>query len=119
VSKYKLSVGAVIEVPVVLKITGRGGKVEEHKFTWHADRLGTESFAAEMREGLTVVDFLARHGKSWTGQKLVLEDDGTPATYSEDALRFLCEIPFAPGVIFESYQEHIFVARGVAGAAKN
>lgn len=110
--KYKLAISNVVVVPVEVKINDETGKAKTHKFSVTCNRLGADDLAAAFA-GVSPQEFLTAEVTAWSGQKLVLEDDGTPAEFCADSLAALLDIQGMVMVIFGAYLKE------AAATAKN
>lgn len=110
--KYKLAISNIVVVPVEVKIGDETGKPKTHKFSITCNRLGADDLTAAFN-GISPQDFLMNEVTGWSGQKLVLEDDGTPAEFCADSLAALLDIQGMVMVVFGAYLKE------AAATAKN
>ncbi|MFC5498134.1 hypothetical protein ACFPOE_11360 [Caenimonas terrae] len=103
----KLMVSDTVQVPVTLVLAGKGGKSETHKFHLVQDRLGGEELRKQMASDSPVNEFLAGITKGWGGQKLVVEEDGTPSEFSQEAFADMLTIAGAPAVFLNAYVKEV------------
>lgn len=83
---FKLAIEDTVEVPV--KFTLKDGRVNKpFNFTLTARRPAKEE--AEALSDLTIKDFLLSNITGWSGQRLVLDDNGEPANFSRDAFEYM------------------------------
>jgi hypothetical protein len=117
---FKFAVGNVIEVPVKGSLNN-GDADLVFDFTVRADRLSADQFDSEVaRKGATVTDFLVRHVKGWSKQKLVLDEEtGQPAPFSEEALLAMCSITGMGSFMFRAYSAACVPADTEAGRRGN
>lgn len=117
---YKLAVSNTVEFPVKLSVNDAGTRRD---FTprLQGQRLDQDAIAATFRDepDLSTADFLRRHLTGWADQRIVLNEDGTPADFNADALGVLLGIVGATPLIFTAYMEAIGQAATPAGRAKN
>jgi hypothetical protein len=91
--KYKLAVSDKVLVQVEGKTSDEGGKPTSFKFSLLCNRLPAAELADALDDkGETAVAMVTRLVTDWKDQRLVLEDDGTPAAFSADALDALLDI---------------------------
>lgn len=99
----KLSIGNLIDVPVKLFIRN-GGKVENHAFTLVCERLDADTLDARVKAAeKTTIDVLREVARDWKGQRIVVEDDNTPAAFSADNLDVLLQLPNAGNIAYSAY----------------
>lgn len=96
----KITVSNKVGFKVKGSINNEAGVAEPFEFSVIADRLTTEEIQLISQGSDSLIDFLASVITDWKGVK---DEDGAPVPYSEDALRQLCKIPGAAGVIFSTY----------------
>jgi len=101
----RLAISNKVRFPVTLSIDDDHGSKTIYRCDLFADRLSvTELRGLEIgRDDKAVEDFLCRVCTGWAGQTLVLEDDGTPAAFSADALRDMLGVPGAIGIVSARY----------------
>ena len=117
---YKLAVSNTVEFPVKLSVNDAGTR-RDFTLRLQGQRL-SDKYLADIRRDepdLSTADFLLRHLTGWPEQRLVLNDDGTPADFNADALGVLLGIVGATPLIFTAYMEAIGQAATPAGRAKN
>lgn len=102
VKKYALAIANVVRVPVKVDIKDADGKEKFYKFSLVCKRLGAEE-TAEVFKTMPAYDFMMANTTGWDGQRLVLEDDGTPAAFCPDALAALFDISGLLLVCFNAY----------------
>jgi len=73
-------------------------------FTLTMDRMTQEQITEAMKSGDTIEDFVVARTTDWAGQRLVLNEDETPAHFSEAALRHLLTLP---GMAVWCYQAYL------------
>lgn len=121
--KYQLAIGDRFEYPVHLRVRD-GGDTKDFRFHLEGRRMEAE----EARQlisgegdaaGLTVKEFLHQNITNWRGQRLVLEDDKTPAAFSTEAFDAMLSVSGAAGVIYQGYIVALAATNGAEGARKN
>jgi hypothetical protein len=106
----KLAIGNVIGVRVEGAWRDESGTDKPFKFVLSCDRLSTEQLETEGADkGQTILTFFETHAKGWKDQNLVLEEDGTPAAFSVDALRALIGMSGMPMLLWKSYLNQVAV----------
>jgi hypothetical protein len=101
---YKIAVEDKVIVTVKGKLLGAAkGRDKPFEFTLLQDRLDQEQINERMNSGEKIVDFIVSITHGWEGQRLVLNDDGSPADFSEDALRALLGIASMGVKCYQSY----------------
>lgn len=100
--KYLFAIGDVVRVPVKTSIADVDGKGKEYKFSLTCERLGAEALSTAFAS-MSPKDFLMKYTTGWADQKLVLNDDRTPAEFCADALEALLDIQGLVMVVFNAY----------------
>lgn len=101
--KYKVAVSDTVVVTVKASIADNGGKPVPHKFTLTCQRRGAAEMLAEMEGGFNAKAFMKEVTTGWEGQRLVLNEDGSPAEFESDALDALLDISGMAMVCFAAY----------------
>ena len=89
----RLVISNTIEFPITVNVPGASGAVE-HSFRLIGKRYSKDEWresveALQASGGQRDVAFLLESITGWTGQSLVVADDGVPVPFSTDALRLL------------------------------
>lgn len=108
--KYKVAVENVATVHLVGQIAGSGSQVTKFKFTLTCNRLSQDALQlrlADKEEGLK--DFMGSLTTAWDGQRLVLNEDDTPADFNADSFDVLMSIAGMPGYAFQAYLKAVAV----------
>lgn len=107
---FKLAVENKVYVPLKGKIAGsaRGGG-KAFNFGLTMDRMDQDQVDEAMRSGETIPDFIAARTRDWHDQRLVLNEDDTPAEFSEPALRSLLKLPGMAVWCFQAYLREVGV----------
>lgn len=101
--KFKIAVSNTVPVTVRATIADADGKLVNHKFTLTCERRDAEQMKEVAIGSFNVRDFMKEVTTDWEGQRLVLEDDGTPAAFEPDALDALLNIGGLAMVCFIAY----------------
>jgi hypothetical protein len=106
----KLAIADVIGVKVEGKTTQDDGSTKDFKFVLVCDRLPHDQVKQHLddKEG-TTTDFFLKHAKGWKDQKLVLDGDGNPAAFSEEALNVLFTIAGMANTCWQAYLAQVVV----------
>ncbi|MBY0243187.1 MAG: hypothetical protein K2X55_28165 [Burkholderiaceae bacterium] len=103
--KYQIVVSDKVLVTVEGVLANEDGKAKPFKFSLVCKRLPAKQLRDAMTD-LAVADisqFLAPLTTEWRDQKLVLEDDDTPAEFCEEAFEALMDIPGVAQLAFNAY----------------
>jgi hypothetical protein len=107
---YKLAVDDKVLVTVKGKLNGSAkGRDKPFDFTLLMDRLEQEAINERMKSGESIVDFVVSLAHGWEGQRLVLNEDGSPADFSEAALRAMLSIASMGVKCYQSYLSDVGV----------
>lgn len=117
---FKLAISDTVEFPVRLAFNDAGTR-REFTLKLQGKRLAQADIAATFRDepDLSTDDFLRRHLTGWADQRLVVNDDGSPAAFGAEALGVLLGAMGAAGLIFAAYLEAVGQAATAGGRAKN
>lgn len=102
--KFKLTIGDVVEFPVVGQINN-GPTPARVSFKLQAKRLDVVAYRAALAEGndTKTADFLAANLIGWSGQSIVMTGDDQPASFGPEALAALLSIVGMEGLILGAY----------------
>ncbi len=119
----RLVISNTIEFPITVKVPGASGAVE-HSFRLIGKRYSKDEWresveALQASGGQRDVAFLLESITGWTGQSLVVADDGVPVPFSTDALRLLLTIPGMDVSVFVAYQRAQHASLTEGGRLKN
>lgn len=106
----KLAISNTVQpaVTVVLADAGVAGGTKTFKFTLTCDRLDGQKLRDAMGDNSqSATAFMKEVVKGWEGQRLVLEDDGSPSPFSAEALDDLLAIAGVPALCFQSYLKEV------------
>jgi hypothetical protein len=103
----KLAIANTVIVPIKFTLSN-GGKAETFNFKLTCDRLEQSSIKATLEDDKALIsEFIKTIAKGWEGQKLVIEDDGTPAAFDDESLAIMLETSGVASIIFTSYLKEI------------
>lgn len=90
---------------ISVKFTLKEGSVNKlFAFTFTAVRLDQDEISERMDDkNKKVKDFMADVITGWSGQRLVLEDNGEPAAFSAEALAMMLNVMGVAGILFAAY----------------
>jgi len=101
--KYKIAVSDTVVVPVTVKIADANQKQEVHRFSLVCRRVDAEHFKEKLSGDFNARDFMLDVTTGWWGQRLVLEDDDTPAEFCPGAMEALLNISGMAIQCFNAY----------------
>lgn len=98
-----IAIQNTVEVPV--RFTLKEGRVNKlFAFSFTAERLDQDTITERLEDkGRKVKSFMADIITSWDGQRLVLNEDGTPADFGPEALELLLNVAGVASVLFAAY----------------
>lgn len=98
-----LSISNTSEISV--KFTLKEGSVNKlFAFSFTAERLDQDEINERLEDkNKKVKDFMAGVITGWSGQRLVLEDNGEPAEFSQEALAMMLNVMGVGGILFNAY----------------
>lgn len=100
---FKLAVADRVKVPVKFTIRD-GGAEKTFAFTLECERLSDEAIKARLKnEEEPVNDFMRDVARGWSGQKLVLNEEGEPAEFSAEAFDAMLNMAGVGVVLFKAY----------------
>lgn len=100
---YKLTIQDTAQVKVKFTIKDKGVD-RRFDFTLDAMRLEQDEISSRLEEkDKKIKDFMGDLITGWDGQRLVLNQDDTPAAFSPEALDVLLNVPGVAAVIFNAY----------------
>lgn len=104
---YKLAIDDKVGVKVEGKYVGESGVERSYRFVLVCDRLTNDELLEAQRSDEMASDFILRVSRDWRDQRLVLDEDGKPAAFSQEALgRLLC-IANMPIVCWNAYRMQV------------
>lgn len=108
--KYKLAIANVITFEVMGKITETATQAKSFKFRLTCERLDQDSILSRMQDqNESIKDFLASVTTGWADQRLVLNEDDTPAEYNEESFGALLLIAGMPMYLYQAYVKAVAV----------
>lgn len=92
-------------VEVNVKFTLKEGRVSKpFAFTFMANRLEQDDITERLEsKDKRIKDFMADVMTDWQGQRLVLEDNGEPSPFGQEALGMLLNVAGVASVCFNAY----------------
>lgn len=107
--KYKIAIGNKIDVDVAGKIED-GGSPKNFKFKLKCERLDQEEITKRMQnKDESIKEFMESVTTGWADQRLVLNEDDTPADYTTEALAALMSIAGMPVFLYQAYLKAVAV----------
>lgn len=107
---YKLALGNQLGVVVEGESNDESGAFKPFSFVLVCTRLTAEQLAERQKKGeQTFLEMFQELATGWQKQTLVLNDDGTPAAYSPEALAVLFSIPGMPMQVYTAYVQQVAV----------
>ena len=105
--KFKLAIGDYLTVRVQGSVNdSASAKGVPFDFKLTMKRLPREKFLETVGgKDVPPVDFFLENTVGWSGQKLVLNDDDTPADYSPEAMEAMLSIATMDTVIYVAYMQ--------------
>lgn len=108
--KYKLAIGNVITFEVAGKLTETATQAKNFKFKLTCERLDQDSMSARMQDqGESLKDFLASVTTGWAEQRLVLNEDDTPAEFCPEAFTAMLSLAGMPMFLYQAYVKAVAV----------
>lgn len=112
---FKLVISDTVEIPVKFTVND-GPRATQFAFTLVGGRLPIETFTAlPDTPDISLAEFLKEHITGWKGQRLVVDDNGTPAEFSLEAFDVMFSLVGMGPLAFQAY----FEACGTRGKVKN
>lgn len=103
---YKCAIGNRVNVPVKIDINNAGKNIH-HSFNLNCERLTQEEISTHIDEGSRTQEVIKRIAKGWEGQRLVLNEDDSPADFNEEALAVMLNVAGLHNVIWLSYMKEV------------
>lgn len=101
--KFKLAISNTVIVPVQGNLADASGKPAPFKFSLVCTRLDADEFKERMTSGATAHDVMGEVTTDWKGQRLVLNEDDSPAEFSAEAFAELMKIGSMGILCFNAY----------------
>jgi hypothetical protein len=103
----KLAISNTV-MPEVVAVIKDGDQPRRFKFSLVCTRKDTDSLKEDLkRDDYSVSDFLKEVTTGWEGQRLVLEEDGTPSTFGSEAFDELLSIAGMPSLCLAAYLKEV------------
>lgn len=92
---------------ISVKFTLKEGSVNKlFAFSFTAIRLDQDEITERIEEkNKKVKDFMAEVITGWSGQRMVLEDNGEPAAFSQEALAMMLNVMGVGSILFNAYMK--------------
>lgn len=103
---YIIDLENVVNFPVKFKFK-QSDRTRNFEFKITAERVDQERITAELGKDGPIADFLKNVVTNWSGQRLVLNPDRTPAEFSQDAFDAMLNVPGAALAIWADYTKAI------------
>jgi hypothetical protein len=104
----KLAISNTVQPSVTVVTAGSDGRNATFKFSLTCDRIDGDSLRKALAsESLSVATFLNDITKGWDGQRLVLEEDGSPSAFSPEAFADLLSIAGVPALCLAAYLKEV------------
>ena len=119
----RLAIANIIEFPMTITVPGSDGS-REHSFRLTGKRYSRD----EWNEALASLNaaggdrdtvFLTESLTGWSGQDLVVNEEGAPEPFSAEALQLLLTVPGMSIAVFLAYQRAQHASLTEAGRLKN
>lgn len=101
--KYKVVVSDTVIVPIVGSTKDANGRTVSFKFSLVCKRKGADELKEAMASETTTTEILRQVTTGWRDQRLVLEDDDSPADFNEDSFDALLDIAGMANLCFIRY----------------
>lgn len=103
---YVIDLENTVTVPVKFKFK-QADRTRNFDFTLTAQRVDQERITAELGKEGPIADFLRSVVTNWSGQRLVLNPDRTPAEFSAESFDAMLNVPGAALAIWADYSKAI------------
>lgn len=106
--KYKLAVEDTMSVKVKAHVLS-GSVWRKFDFILFAKRMDQDAVTISHKEDgeQPVAEFVQRVVTGWDGQRLVLNEDDSPAAFSPEALKALLSVPGVATLSYQAYMQHL------------
>lgn len=107
-SKFKLAIADTVAVKVKLYISS-GGIQKKFDFTLFAKRLDQDEVNRVHKEDgeQPVAEFITKVTTGWEGQRLVLNEDESPAAFDAESLAAMLAVPGVATLIYQAYMRDL------------
>jgi hypothetical protein len=109
---YKLAISSLVLVPMLFTMNDEG-KTRQFKFSLTCERLEEEDFQERIKSesGIPsndrIKEVITGITTGWKEQTMVLDDDGQPAAFCQEALEFMFKTPGVVDVALRSYLKEV------------
>ena len=108
--KYKLAIGNIVTFEVIGKISESLTQAKNFKFKLTCNRLDQDTMSMRMKDqGETLTDFLLSITTDWADQRLVLNEDDSPAEFNPDSFGALLSLAGMPMFLYQAYIKAVAV----------
>ena len=108
--KYKIAIGNLVTFEVIGKVSETATQSKNFKFRLTCDRLDQETMQTHMQDkGESIKDFLIGVTHEWADQRLILNEDDTPAAFCPEAFEALLSIAGMPMYLYAAYIKAVAV----------
>lgn len=115
---YTLAIADQIELPIKFSVND-GGTAKSFAFKLKAKRMTQAALRAVFKDAdILTRDLLTEQIVGWSGQRLVLDDDGEPAEFSAGAFEALLSLVGMENLVYGAYLKAMGV-EAPAEKAKN
>lgn len=117
---FRLIVSDMMVVPVKGSLASEKGRTP-FSFKLSMRRLPREEYAAVFspEAEMTVRQLIEQVTSGWSDQRLILDDNNSPATFSAEALAFLLDVVGMEQAVFKAYVEAYETADTAVGRRGN
>ena len=119
--KFRLTVSDAVGFEVKGKLNDGGARPLDFRFRVTAERIPVQTYREALApdSGITTRDFIHARLRSWSGQTLVIDEDGVSADLCPESLDVMLSLVGMEGAILGAYLEALTVASTAEGRAKN
>lgn len=103
---FKIALENSVTFPVKFKFK-QSDRTRQFDFKVTAKRVDQEKITAELGKEGPIADFLREVITDWSDQRLVLNQDDTPAAFSPEALDAMFNLPGAAMALWTEYSKAI------------
>ncbi|WP_394789113.1 hypothetical protein [Rhodoferax sp.] len=106
--KFKLAIEDILTVRVKIQLLS-GGVWKKFDYTLFAKRMDQDAVTITHKEDgeQPVAEFVQKVATGWEGQRLVLNDDNTPAAFDPEALKALLSVPGVATLTYQAYMRDL------------
>jgi hypothetical protein len=107
---FKLAISNIVAIKIDGRQRDKDGVDSDFSFFLMCDRLTTAEMQSHIQDNAeSLPQFFEKIARNWRDQALVLNDDGSPAAYSVEALQALMSINGMPLLCWHSYTQQVGV----------